>query len=163
LINNKLGKFFSPSASYTGYFMIAGGLIALTYSPVSLALIIPGLFMALTCNGTLIDTRNNKIKPYTALFGIYRAGKWISTDQFTRFNIIKVSKKYTTHSRGSVRFDMCLSEIELLIMNKNGTKKVVLNRFSSFEDARKNMDELSGLLSSSEKHPETENQILPDF
>jgi hypothetical protein len=147
LINNKLGKFFSPSACYTGDFMIAGGLVALTYSPISLTLVIPGMFMAFTYNGTLIDIEKRRIKPYTALFGIYRAGKWISTEQFTRFSIIKATKKYTTYSRGSVRFDMSLSDLELLIMNRNGTKKVVLNRFSNFEDARNNMDELSSLLS----------------
>ena len=147
MINNKLGKFFGPSSSYTGYFMIAGGLVALTYSPISLTLVIPGMFMAFTYNGTLIDIEKRRIKPYTALFGIYRAGKWISTEKFTRFSIIKATKKYTSYSRGSVRFDMSLTDLELLIMNRNGTNKVVLNRFRNFEDARKNMDELSCLLS----------------
>lgn len=154
MINNKLGKFFSPSASYTGYFMIAAGLVALTYSLTSLTLVIPGMFMAFTYSGTIIDKENKRIKPYIALFGIIRQGKWIDTNQFSRFSIIKATKKYTSYSRGSVRFDMSLSDIELLLMNKNGTKKVVLNRFSNFEDARKNMDELKGSLLSMNNIPD---------
>ena len=134
--------------------MIAAGLVALTYSLTSLTLVIPGMFMAFTYSGTIIDIENKRIKPYIALFGIIRQGKWIDTNQFSRFSIIKATKKYTTYSRGSVRFDMSLSDIELLLMNKNGTKKVVLNRFSNFEDARKNMDELKGSLFSMNNIPD---------
>ena len=146
MINNKLGKFFSPSASYTGYFMIAGGLVALSWSPVSLMLIIPGMFMAFTSNGTLIDTDKKRIKPYTSLFGIYRAGKWISMEQFTRFSIIKATKKYTTHSRGSVRFDMSVSDLELVLIKKNSKEKVVLKSFANFIDARKEMEDMTPLI-----------------
>jgi len=146
VINNKLGKFFGPSSSYTGYFMIAGGLVALTYSPVSLTLVIPGMFMAFTYNGTLIDTEKRRIKPYTALFGIYRAGKWTDTDQFTGFSIIKATKKYTTYSRGSVRFDMSVSDLELVLLKKNSKEKVVLKRFGNFIDARKEMEDMTPVI-----------------
>ena len=102
--------------------------------------------MAFTYNGIIIDTDNKKIKPYTALFGIFKTGKWIDANQFTRFNIIKATKKYTTYSRANVRFDMKMSDIELLLINRNGSKKIVLNKFSNFEDAHKEMEELSQLL-----------------
>jgi hypothetical protein len=146
LRNNNLGKFFGPSSSYMGYIFIACGIFASAYSLLALTLIIPGFFMAFTYNGTIIDTDKKRLKPYTSLFGIFRTGKWIDTDQFTRFNIIKATKKYTTYSRANVRFDMDVSDIELLIINRNGTKKVVLNKYSNFEDAHKEMEELSGKL-----------------
>jgi hypothetical protein len=126
--------------------MIAGGLVALTYSPLSLVLVVPGMFMAFTYNGTLIDTEKKRIKPYTALFGIYRAGKWIGTEQFTGFSIIKATKKYTTYSRGSVRFDMSVSDLELVLIKKNSKDKVVLKRFGNFIDARKEMEDLTPLI-----------------
>jgi len=146
VINNKLGKFFGPSSSYTGYFMIAGGLVGLTYSPVSLALVIPGMFMAFTYNGTLIDTEKRRIKPYTSLFGIYRAGKWTGMEQFTGFSIIKATRKYTSYSRGSVRFDMSLSDLELVLIKKNSKEKVVLKRFGNFIDARKEMEDMTPVI-----------------
>jgi hypothetical protein len=146
LRNNNLGKFFGPSSSYMGYIFIACGIFASAYSLLALTLIIPGVFMAFTYNGTIIDTDKKRLKPYTSLFGIFRTGKWIDTDQFTRFNIIKATKKYTTYSRANVRFDMDVSDIELLIINRNGSQKVVLNKYSNFEDAHKEMEELSGKL-----------------
>ena len=145
-INNNLGKFFGPSSSYMGYIFIISGIVAVNYSLLSLTLLLPGFFMAFTYNGIIIDTDNKKIKPYTALFGIFKTGKWIDANQFTRFNIIKATKKYTTYSRANVRFDMKVSDIELLLINRNGSKKIVLNKFSNFEDAHKEMEELSQLL-----------------
>jgi hypothetical protein len=144
--NNNLGKFFGPSSSYMGYIFIISGIVAVSYSLLALTLLLPGFFMAFTYNGTIIDTDNKKIKPYTALFGIFKTGKWIDVNQFTRFNIIKATKRYTTYSRANVRFDMNVSDIELLLINRNGSKKIVLNKFSNFEDAHKEMEELSQLL-----------------
>jgi hypothetical protein len=146
LRNNHLGKFFSPSASYGGYVFIACGIFAAMYSLLALTLLIPGFFMAFSYNGIIIDSNKRKLKPYTALFGIFKTGKWINADHFTRFSIIKATKKYTTYSRASVRFDMSVSDIELLLINRNGTRQVVLNKFSNFEDAHKEMEELSQIL-----------------
>ena len=144
--NNNLGKFFGPSSSYMGYIFIISGIVAINYSLLALTLLLPGFFMAFTYNGTLIDIDNKRLKPYTSLFGIFKTGKWIDANQFTRFNIIKATKKYTTYSRANVRFDMKMSDIELLLINRNGSKKIVLNKFSNFEDAHKEMEELSQLL-----------------
>lgn len=146
LLNHNLGKFFGPSASYAGYVFIGCGIFASVYSLLALTLLIPGFFMAYTYNGTIIDTDKKRLKPYTALFGIFKTGKWIDSNQFTRFKIIKATKKYTSYSRGSVRFDMDVSDIELQLINRNGSKKVVLNKYSNFEDANKEMDELSDIL-----------------
>jgi hypothetical protein len=148
--NNNLGKFFGPSSSYMGYVFLACGIFAEIYSLLSLTLIIPGLFMAFTYNGIIIDTANKKVKPYTSLFGIIKTGKWINADQFSRFNIIKATKKYTTYSRANLRFDMNVSDIELLLINRNGKNKVILNKYSNFEDAHKEMEELSCMLLPSE-------------
>jgi len=146
IINNNLGKFFGPSSSYMGYVFIISAFVAVNYSLLSLTLLIPGFFMAFTYNGTIIDTDNKRLKPYTALFGIFRTGKWIDANQFTRFNIIKATKKYTTYSRANVKFDMNITDIELLLINRVGSKKIVLNRYSNFEDAQKEMEELQEIL-----------------
>jgi hypothetical protein len=154
--NNNLGKFLGPSSSYMGYVFIACGIFATTYSILALTLFIPGFFMAYTYNGIIIDTDKKKLRPYTALFGIFRTGKWIDADQFTRFNIIKATKKYTTYSRANVRFDMNVSDIELLLINRNGTKKILLNKYNNFEDAHIEMEELSGILLSDLVRTETQ-------
>jgi hypothetical protein len=144
--NNNLGKFFGPSSSYMGYVFIVCGIVASTYSLLALTLLIPGFFMAFTYNGIIIDIDKKRLKPYTTLFGIFRTGKWIDADQFTRFNIIKATKKYTTYSRTNLRLDMNVSDIELLLINRNGTKKIILNKYTNFEDAHKEMEELGPIL-----------------
>ena len=102
--------------------------------------------MLFTYDGILIDTDQKRLKPYTALFGLFKTGNWIDADQFTRFNIVKSTKKYTSYSRSSVRFDMKVSDIELLLTNRNGSKKIVLNKYKNFEEARKEMDGYNGIL-----------------
>jgi len=56
------------------------------------------------------------------------------------------TKKYTAYSRANLRFDMNVSDIELLLINRNGKKKVILNKYSNFEDAHKEMEELNCIL-----------------
>jgi hypothetical protein len=146
ILNNNLGKFFGPSSSYMGYIFIISGIVAVNYSLLALTLLIPGFFMAFTYNGTFIDTDKKRLKPYTALFGIFKTGKWIYANQFTRFNILKATKRFTSYSRANVRLDINVSDIELLLINRNGSKKIVLNKYSNFEDAHKEMEELSQLL-----------------
>jgi hypothetical protein len=102
--------------------------------------------MAFTFNGTLIDTDEKRIKSYTSLFGIFKTGNWISVNEFTKFSIKRATKRYTTYSRANVRFDRTFSDIELLLVNSNGSKKIVINKFKNYEDAHKKMEELSGIL-----------------
>lgn len=144
--NNNLGKFFGPSSSYAGYVFIACGIFASVYSLLALTLLVPGFFMSFTYNGIIIDTDKKKLRPYTALFGIFKSGKWIDADQFTRFSIIRATKKYTFYSRANVEFDMNVSDIELLLTNRNGTKKVIINKYHNFEDAHKEMEELGSII-----------------
>jgi hypothetical protein len=129
-----------------GYVFIACGIFAAFYSLLGLTLIIPGTFMLFTYDGILIDTDKKKLKPYTAIFGLFKTGNWIDADQFTRFSIVKSTKRYTSYSRGSVRFDMNVSDIELLLINRNGSKKIILNKYKNFEEARKAMEEYKIIL-----------------
>jgi hypothetical protein len=144
--DNNLGKFFGPSSSYAGYVFIACGIFASAYSLLALTLLVPGLFMSFTYNGIIIDIDKKRLRPYTALFGIFKTGKWIDADQFTRFNIIKATKKYTSYSRANLEFNLNVSDIELILTDRNGMKKIILNKYKNFEDAQKEMEELGGLI-----------------
>jgi hypothetical protein len=160
VLHNNHGKFFGPVQIYMGYVFIACGIFCMSFSLATLLLIIPGSFMAFTYNGTIIDTDNKRVKPYTSLFGFIRTGKWIELSQFSRFKITKSNRRYTSYSWGSVKLDMNISDISLLLINKNGTRKVVLNRYNNFEDARKEMDELNGMLLPENKIPEIEQLVV---
>jgi len=142
LSNNNHGKFFGPAQVYMGYTFIVLGLTCSIYSFTILLLVIPGAFLAFTYTGTIIDFENKKVRPYTNLFGILRTGKWIEAAQFSGFKIMKSNRTYTSYSRGNVQLDMNISDISLLLINRNSTRKVLLKRYKSFEEARKGMDEM---------------------
>jgi len=144
--NYNHGKFFGPSSSYAGYVLIAAGIFTISYSLITLTLIIPGIFMAFTYTGTILDTDNRRVKPYTSLFGIFRTGKWIDINQFTRFTIQRATRRYTSYSRANVRFDMGISDIKLLLIYRDGIRKIVINRYSTFEEAQSEMKELTGII-----------------
>ena len=112
-----------------GYVFIAVGIFCAIYSPYIILFLIPGAFMAFTSTGTMIDIENKKVRPYTSLFGFIRTGKWIEVSGFSGFKIMKSHRRYTSYSRANVQLDMNISDIKLLLVNKNGTRKVVLNRY----------------------------------
>jgi hypothetical protein len=146
VLNNNLGKFFSPSASYAGFVFIGCGIFTAFYSLFALTLLLPGFFMAFSYNGTLIDTDRKRVKSYTSLFGIIKTGEWVNIDEFTNFSIIKATKNFTTYSRANLRFDMKLSDIELLISNTRTSKRIVLNTYNNLSDAQREMDSLREIL-----------------
>lgn len=140
LIDNNLGKFFSPAQSYMGYVFIGSGIFASFYSLWALLLLAPGVFIAYTYTGTIIDPSGKRVRPYTMLFGFIRTGRWIELTRFSGFKIIKSNRSYTSYSRANVRFDMKISDIRLLLINKDGSLKVAVNKFNNFEDAQKEKD-----------------------
>ena len=129
-----------------GYVFIAVGIFCAIYSPYIILFLIPGAFMAFTSTGTMIDIEKKKVRPYTSLFGFIRTGKWIEVSGFSGFKIMKSNRRYTSYSRANVQLDVNISDVKLLLVNKNGTGKVELNRYKNFEDARKDMDELKNAL-----------------
>ena len=153
-LHNNHGKFFGPVQVYMGYVFIACGIFFVTYSLTTLLLLISGAFMAFTFTGTIIDIENKKVRPYTSLFGFIRTGKWIEVSRFSRFKIMKSNRRYTSYSRVNVQLDMNISDISLLLVSKDGRRKVVLNRYSNFEDAHKEMDELNRMLLPEKKIPD---------
>jgi hypothetical protein len=142
----KHGKFFGPSLSYSGLVFIATGVFVSFLHLSALLLIIPGFFLAFTSNGTLIDLSGKRVLSYTLLFGFIRTGHWVDTSQFIRFSIVKVKSRYTSYSRANVRFDMNVTDVRLLLVNHNKTKKVIINKYRTFEEAQKEMNELNTYL-----------------
>jgi hypothetical protein len=140
------GKFFTPVQINIGYVFIACGIIFSFYRLTSLLFIIPGAFMAFTYTGAVLDTVNKTVKSYTTHFGLITTGNWISINGFNRFIIQRATRRYTSYSRGSVSFDMNISDIKLLLASPNGSKKLLLARYRSFEEAQKEKEDLSLIL-----------------
>lgn len=145
LRNYNHGKFFGPVQVFMGYVFIATGIFCAIYSLTVLLFIIPGSFLAFTFTGTIIDTENKKVRPYTYLFGFIRTGKWVEVSRFSGFKIMKSNRRYTSFSRTNMQLDLNITDISLLMISKNSKMKVLINRYKSFEDARREMEDLKML------------------
>lgn len=140
--DHKIDTLLGPSGTFAGYSLMILGAIGTFYDLTGLIPVFAGMFMALTFDGTIIDYRLRRIKGYTCLFGILKLGKWHDIDDFTKFIIYRSSRKYTTYSRANIPLDLKSTDIRLALLNSSGNKKIIINKYSSFESARNDMTEL---------------------
>ncbi|MBG0859858.1 MAG: hypothetical protein IQL11_10160, partial [Bacteroidales bacterium] len=102
ITDHKIEKSLGPSGVFAGYSLAVFGIIGSYFSLAALILVISGLFLALTYEGTRIDYKLRRIKNYTCLAGLLKAGKWYSIDDFTKFRIYKSNRTYKTYSRANI-------------------------------------------------------------
>jgi hypothetical protein len=132
-----------PTGVYSGYFlMLAGIAAAYFFSLPYLLLALAGMFMAFTFDGTQIDFDLRRIRNYSCLFGLFRIGKWYDINTFKKFHIVRSKRIYTTYSKANVPLTQQTSDIRLQLLNDNGSLRVTVNKFRSFEAARREMSEL---------------------
>ncbi len=141
VINNRLDKIAGPAGVFSGYCLMAAGIYVLSFSYMGLILLLTGGVLSLSFTGTLIDMEGGKVKPYLALFGIIRSGKWYDLKKFDSFRIYSSSRTYTANSRANIQMDIKKRDIRLEISSRD-MARVILNKFSSFEAARKEMKEM---------------------
>jgi hypothetical protein len=142
ITDNKIDRLLGPSGTFAGYSLIVFGLIGLFISLSGLILVVAGMFMAFTYDGTLIDFSTRRIKSYTCLFGFLKIGKWHSINDFNKFRIYKSNRLYSSYSRTNMQLTLKNSDIRLLFLNKDGSLKITVNKYGSFKAARKGMSEL---------------------
>ncbi|HOW09031.1 MAG TPA: hypothetical protein PLX08_04425 [Bacteroidales bacterium] len=140
--DNRIDMFLGPSATFAGYVFLITGAVCSFENPAGFILVIAGLFMGFSYNGTIIDFNESRIKPYTALFGLIKLGKWYPVDCFDKFRIYRSSRSHTTYSRGNIPLTIKKTDIRLDFVNKSGSLKVTIDRFDSFESARDEASEL---------------------
>jgi len=142
--DHKIDKLLGPSGTFAGFSLVIFGIIGLyfSYTITGLIVIVAGVFMAFTYEGTIIDYTLKKIKSYTCLFGLFKIGEWHGINSFRKFRIYKSNRTYTSYSRANVELNLKNSDIRLVLLNDNGSLKITINKFGSFEEARKEMAEL---------------------
>lgn len=142
MTDHKLDKLLGTSGIFAGYSLMIFGAIWTYSSLTGLIFVLAGMFMAFTYDGTIIDFNSQRIKNYTCLFGLFKVGRWHSAGNFKKFSIYKSNRSYTTYSRANVPLTLNKSDIRLALLNDNGSLKITINKYDSFEAARKEMAEL---------------------
>jgi hypothetical protein len=140
--DHKIDKLMGPSGTFAGYSLIIFGVIGTYFNLTGLILVAAGMFMAFTFDGTIIDYNSGRIKKYTCLFGLFKCGRWHNINVFNKFSIYRSKRSYITYSRANVPLTVKNSDIRLALLNNNGSLKIIINKYDSFEAARKEMTEL---------------------
>lgn len=140
--DNRIEMFLGPSAVFAGYVFLLIGAVYSFENLAGMILVIAGLFMGFSYNGTIIDFKKGLIKSYTAIFGLIKLGTWYPANNFDRFRIYRSNRSYTSYSRGNIPLTLKKTDIRLDLLKSDGSLKVTLNRYDSFEEARTEMSEL---------------------
>ncbi len=140
--DHKTDTLLGPSGTFAGYSLMILGAIGTYYDLTGLIPVIGGMFMALTYDGTMIDYRSRRIKGYSCLFGFIKIGKWHSVDDFSKFIIYRSGRSYTTYSRANIPLDLKSTDIRLALLDSSGKRRIIINKYNSFESARNDMSQL---------------------
>ncbi len=140
IIKNKLDKTFGPSASFSGYFMMAIGIfVVITHSITGLILVLIGAFTAFTNTSAFIDIENKKVRFTNNLFGLISVGKWISINPGMKFALKKTNRVYKAHSRSNRTVSLSNKDIRLILFNANNKQIMTIKKFNDIEIAREEL------------------------
>lgn len=142
MTDHKIDKILGPSGIFAGYSLMIFGAVWTYSNPAGLIFIVAGMFMAFSFDGTVIDFESRRIKSYSCLFGFIKVGKWHSINHFKKFIIYRSRRSFTSYSRANVPLTLGSTDIRLALLNESGTLKVTINKYDSFEAARKSMADL---------------------
>jgi len=115
LIDNFLGKFFSPSGVFSGYVLMVLGVVAFFSNViVGVLVMLLGALMGFTGEGIEINANRMVYRDYTRVFGI-RLGTWKSLGGFRDVCLLVRDYSSQTFSRANVVltetnkvYDVCL-------------------------------------------------------
>lgn len=138
----RLGRLFGQALIYAGYFLIVSGVIISCFSIGGLLLVLAGIFAVFTYEGTIIDFERRRLKNYICLFGWVKAGRWYSVDHFRKFTIYTKGRRSTGRSRRNAPSNLTDRNIRLALVSRDGSRKIVVNRYDTFDAARREMNEL---------------------
>jgi hypothetical protein len=137
-----LGKLFGQTWIYAGYLLIVSGVAISFFSITGLFLVLAGIFVVFSYKGTIVDFDKRRLKSYICLFGWFKAGKWYSVDHFSKFTIYTSGRRSRVRSRRNSPSTLRDRNIRLALVTKDGSGKIVVNRYDTFDTARREMNDL---------------------
>ena len=144
-IENRLDPIFGPSGAFAGYFILLVGASTLFLKiglEGSIILILIGAFVGLTHTGTTIKPGKNRVRMYTALFGVIKIGAWYRLDQFEAITMKKSVRKYRVYSRSNRQIVERKADYRILLIRHNPDLKLPVQKCKTMEAARSGLERL---------------------
>lgn len=143
IINNKIDKIFGPSGVFSGYVLIAVGVISSFFYLEAIFLIIIGAYTAFSSSGTRIDTEEKKVKHYFSHFGLFESGKWVALDNFSAIKLFKSNISYSTFSRSNRQTDIKKKGYRISLTGQTKKKDIPIMHCETVEIAKQEAENFS--------------------
>ncbi len=146
IIDNKLGKAFSPTAVIAGYVILGLGVLFLLGNIfIGIGLIAAACFVCFTGTGVQIDIKDKKYKEYTIIYFINN-GKWKPFGEFVNLAILTTRQSYTTYSGSNRSMTSTDKYFDIFLLNKSHRQKLRVGRHKKRESAMESAKELAAKL-----------------
>ncbi len=144
-IDNKINKTLSGPSIFLGITFLVIGIVALInkgwiQSSISLTI---ASFLLLSYSGVEIDTKKHLIKSYNKYFGLLKAGKWKSINNYLGVTLVPMKKVNTIYSRSNRINSSTKKEFQIHLVNKAKKPALAIKKCKTEESAQSSLDEFS--------------------
>ncbi len=141
ILHYSMGSAFQLGIVFAGYTFILVGLFTVFQDNpsalyVGIAIIIIGILMALSTQGTEINTKNKTYRNYTKFFGLIKYGKWLSLEAFQNIVVIPQYHEESVLSQSNRKTSMRIKLFEIFLFGKN-----IKNRVQIYQHKKQSVSE----------------------
>ncbi|MCK5730645.1 MAG: hypothetical protein KAH68_06200, partial [Draconibacterium sp.] len=97
----------------------------------------------LSYSGVEIDTKKHLIKSYNKYFGLLKAGKWKSINNYLGVTLVPMKKVNTIYSRSNRINSSTKKEFQIHLVNKAKKPALAIKKCKTEESAQSSLDEFS--------------------
>lgn len=149
IITNIIGRPVSQSGVIVGYTLCVAGPVLLVVQNfiIGPVLLLMGLFMAGTTEGTQLDVEGKRVRSFLAVLGI-KKGTWESLDQYPFLSVLRKNKGQTQGIPNTTAADVTFHfvQYEICLLSESHRKRLLVKIHDKKEAAQADAATLSALL-----------------
>jgi len=145
VINNRVNLTFGSAGSFTGYILLAVGLVTIN-SWVGIILVLIGAFFALSFTGITIDKEENRCRQFTQLFGLFKVGDWEELSAFNEITFQKNESVFRVNSQSNRSISTKSNSYLIYLLTKFTQNKMVVKKCKDKDIAKIEANKLSQFL-----------------
>ncbi len=145
VINNRGNLTFGSAGSFTGYILLAVGLVTIN-SWAGIILVLIGAFFAFSFTGTTIDKEKNRCRQFTQLFGLFKVGDWEELSTFNEITFQKNESVFRVNSQSNRSISTKSNSYLIYLLSKFTQYKIVVKKCKDIDIAKFEANKLSQFL-----------------
>ena len=143
LIDNKTNGSSGRSSVLAGFILLGTGVALCLSGGFSFGgiVLLVGFLLVFTYNGVEINTETRKVRQYSKLFGLFKAGRWMSYDSYVGLTLIPMSTIEQTAGWSNKISTSKTVDYRIYFVNEEKKPAYAIKRCDSKEMAKLSLDE----------------------